>query len=110
MGEDAACTYPCLLDSNSIYVLDNKFLYHYRQIESSMTRKYDDKYLERVLVLNNLLKERVKKKNSVFDLSEQVNYYLTFLVIGALNNEFSKQNTKSNGEKKRNFIKKNAFK
>jgi glycosyltransferase involved in cell wall biosynthesis len=105
MGEDAACTYPCLLDANSIFVLENKYLYHYRQTESSMTRKYDEKYLERVVVLNNVLVENLENKKKVYDLSEQLYYYLTFLIIGALNNEFSKQNTKNDSEK-RNFVKK----
>lgn len=102
-GEDAACTYPCLLDANSVYVLNQNYLYHYRQRASSMTRNYDEKYLDRILLLYRLLKDKNREKD-VYDLAAQLYYYLTFLVTLALDNEYSVFNTKDNREKRR-FIK-----
>jgi glycosyltransferase involved in cell wall biosynthesis len=98
MGEDAACTYPCLLDATSIYILEKKYLYHYRQNSLSMTKKYDDKFLEGMLTLYSLLKEINNEKN-IFDLSEQLRYYLVFLTIGAVDNEFNKSNKKNYRDK-----------
>lgn len=103
LGEDTACTYPCLLDAGSIYVLNKKYLYHYRQIESSMTSNYDEKFFDRILLLFKLLK-KMNKEKAVFDLTPQLNYYLTYLMILGLHNENSIYNKKSSYEK-RKFIK-----
>lgn len=104
MGEDAACTYPSLLDADSVYILENKYLYHYRQIPSSMTNAYDPKYLDRVLVLYKLLNNTSNYKG-VFDLSNQLYYYMMYLIIGAVRNEYNNSNNKSY-YKKRLFLKK----
>lgn len=101
MGEDAVCTYPCLLDAESLFVLENKYFYHYRQITSSMTRSYDSKFLERMLILYNSLDE-IHNGKKVFDLSKQLHYYLTYLTINAINNEF---NNKTNLKEKLSFLK-----
>ncbi len=37
VGEDHACTKPCVFHANSVYAI-NKCLYHYRQISTSMTK------------------------------------------------------------------------
>lgn len=52
MAEDAACTYPALLNSNSLYITDSNH-YHYRQHLNSMvkTREVDQLELERYNLL-----------------------------------------------------------
>lgn len=46
MGEDAACTYPYILDCDSLYITHEAF-YHYRQTVTSMTSSSDDAVTER---------------------------------------------------------------
>lgn len=72
-GEDALCFYPCLLDVDSIYISEDKFFYHYRQIESSLTNVYDKKMFEKFDLLVNYLGEEFKKRD--FDGEGQLNCY-----------------------------------
>lgn len=46
MGEDAACTYPYILDCDSLYITHKAF-YHYRQTTTSMTSTSSDVETER---------------------------------------------------------------
>lgn len=46
MGEDAACTYPYILDCDSLYITHEAF-YHYRQTTTSMTSTSSDAETER---------------------------------------------------------------
>lgn len=101
MGEDVACTYPSLLNAKSIYILDKQYLYHYRQNPSSMTASYDQKFFEKTLVLYKHLKDLSPAPY----FANQLQYYLTYLVIAGVHNEFHRDNEKSLHEK-RAFIKK----
>lgn len=103
IGEDAACTYPCLLDANSIYIMNNRYLYYYRQIPSSITKCYDSEYLKNILELYDLMRDINREKN-IYDMTEQLCYYLSFLVIAAVNNEINENNKKSSNEKSK-FLK-----
>lgn len=51
LGEDAACTYPCLIRAHSIYILDNRSCYHYREGHFSMVHHCDIRLLQRVCAL-----------------------------------------------------------
>lgn len=82
MGEDAACTYPALLNASSIYVL-HECLYHYRQTLNSMVRQNYDANLQRqrfsllyTSVLNSL-----GRYTDIYDLREQWRDYVLFLII-----------------------------
>ena len=44
-GEDGICTYPCMLDAESVYITYDKFFYIYRQIGTSISQKYDKRLL-----------------------------------------------------------------
>lgn len=44
-GEDALCTYPCLLDAERVCVANNEFYYHYRQLHTSISHIYVEKLL-----------------------------------------------------------------
>ena len=82
MGEDAACVYPCLLNVESIYVL-RKCLYHYRQTPTSMVKNVVDSRKERegFRILYESVKETLGKYSSIYDLREQWQEYLLFLMI-----------------------------
>lgn len=61
-GEDALCSYPCLLDSDSVFIAEDKFFYFYRKVSTSLTNAYDKKLLEKfnllVMLLDNAFSER----------------------------------------------------
>ena len=82
MGEDAACTYPCLLNTNSIYVI-HECLYHYRQNESSMVRKSTEPEKERkkFCILYQSVYNVLEKNKYIYDLREQWKKYVLFLMV-----------------------------
>lgn len=102
MGEDAAFTYPCMLDAKDICYI-NKPFYHYRIIASSMSRGYDGE-LEGIIMLPY---ESLKAANEKcgFDMTEQLNYYLLFLVNFLIRNEAKVLNAKSREQVKRTIKK-----
>lgn len=82
MGEDAACTYPALLNANSIYVL-HECLYHYRQTATSMVKQNSDIELQRKRfnILYNSVKNSLEKYKNIYDLREQWLEYILFLMV-----------------------------
>lgn len=99
MGEDIAFTYPCLMECQSIAFID-KALYHYRINPDSMTKAYDSKLHKIYLLPYQTLAEKSKELN--VDLSDQLPYYLLYLVNFVIRNEAGKDNTKS--KKDRNAV------
>lgn len=100
IGEDAAFTYPCLLEANSVAYVD-KFLYHYRINQESMTKAYDIHLEDTILIPFEILKDVFS--GSEYDFSNQINYYLIFLVNFVIRNEAHPNNKKSLKEKIRTF-------
>lgn len=82
MGEDAACTYPALLNANSIFVL-HKCLYHYRQSTSSMVKKVANKEEQRLKfsILYNSVQESFVKYIDIYDCRKQWIEYMLFLMV-----------------------------
>lgn len=82
MGEDAACTYPALLNANSIYVL-HECLYHYRQTATSMVKQNSDIELQRKRfnILYNSVNKFFEKDKDIYDLREQWLEYVLFLMV-----------------------------
>ena len=82
MGEDAACTYPCLLNVDSIYIL-HECLYHYRQTTSSMVKQIQDYSKERkqFRILYNSVNNCFERDKEIFDLRDQWLKYVLFLMI-----------------------------
>jgi len=82
MGEDAACTYPALLNVNSIYVL-HECLYHYRQSSASMVKKDVDVDLQRKRfnILFNSVNASFEKYKEIYDLRKQWKEYILFLMV-----------------------------
>lgn len=96
MGEDAAFTYPCLMDCNSLCYIPDA-LYHYRIAQGSMTQSYDPDLANIVFIAYHSISQ--KAKDSGLDLSNQLGYYLLFLLNFAVRNEASPQNTRTFSQK-----------
>ncbi len=71
-GEDALCSFPCLLDAEKVYVL-NKAFYHYRMVNSSSTHSYDKELMCKFILLIELLDREFKKRD--FDGKWQLAHY-----------------------------------
>ena len=83
-GEDALCTYPCLLDANRIYVSSRAF-YHYRMVETSVTHAYDDQLVFKFILLIQRLKKEFEQRN--FDGSRQLHLYTVRFSMDIIRNE-----------------------
>lgn len=82
MGEDAACTYPCLLNTESIYIM-HECLYHYRQTAFSMVKNIQNRDVERMQfrILFQSVNKIFEKYSYIFDLRMQWKKYVLFLMI-----------------------------
>lgn len=98
IGEDAACTFPCILEANAVYIIGDCFLYHYRQNRYSMTKSYRSNYFETNLRLFSLLKKSFMQ-NGYSTILDQLQYYIVYLTILAIINEMSDTCKKSLSEK-----------
>lgn len=90
-GEDAACTYNCIIDAKKIFFIDD-CLYYYRQNRQSMTKAYDKKRFERINILFKYLDNNLIDNNG--NVSKQLEYYKLFCIYYAFLNE-AKDNEKS---------------
>lgn len=81
MGEDAACTYPCMLNADSVCIL-HECLYHYRQISSSMVRQRMSPGQERYQfsLLYQTVLDALVRFRGIYDLTGQWKEYLLFLM------------------------------
>lgn len=94
MGNDAAGVYPCLLNADSIYILD-ECLYHYRQIAGSMVRsvKKDQRTKEGFRLLYHTVNLTLATYSDIYDLRKQWLEYVLFLMVpraDALYKDFEK--------------------
>lgn len=82
MGEDAACTYPYILDCDSLYITHEAF-YHYRQTTTSMTSTSSDAETERkrFRTLYSSVLGLIRKRGSFDDLCRQWRDYILFLSV-----------------------------
>lgn len=82
MGEDAVCTYPVILNADSIYVL-HECLYHYRQSSNSMVKQYSDieSQRKRFNILYNFGLDMFNRYKYIYDLRKQWKEYILFLMV-----------------------------
>ena len=82
MGDDAVCTFPCLLNVESIYVLE-ECLYHYRQTTDSLVKTICNYNLERqqFRIMYQAGKERFTLYQNIYDCRKQWEMYVLFLMI-----------------------------
>lgn len=102
LGEDVAVTYPALLETKSIYVVDYTG-YMYRKNLNSITNTYDNNLYEKIKNLIVYLRQIDEEKQ--WNAKNQINEYILFMLVLAKDNEF-KYNRKSNYSiKKCNMLK-----
>lgn len=89
LGEDIAFTYPCLMDCQSLSFVDEP-LYYYRQNPNSMTAAYDKRLPDIYLLPYNAVKDA--SETLKVDLSNQLPYYLLYLINFVIRNEATKDN------------------
>lgn len=97
LGEDAAVSYPSLLQSDTVCFIDYSG-YMYRQNLNSMTHTYDKDLYEKVKNLILYLKSIPKKMN--WQAENQINEYAIFILILAKNNELKYNKLDGYREKK----------
>ncbi len=87
IGEDGVLTFSAFLDANRVVIAGKKYLYHYRDNNSSLTRSYVTEQYESAKILISTLREISDSKN-VFDLNKQIDYYLLYNVRSIFIEEF----------------------
>ncbi len=86
MGEDAAFTYPCLLDAQSVATIKTP-CYHYITNPQSITQSYDKDMKDIIFLPYDRIKEKCRECGT--DLGKQPDYYLIYLANFLLRNETS---------------------
>src|SRR5699024_5494208 len=84
MGEDAAFTYPCLLDAQNIATVKTP-CYHYILNPQSMTKSYDKDQQDSIFLPNANIKEKYPEIHT--DHDTQPDYYLLYLANFLIRNE-----------------------
>ena len=87
LGEDAACTYPTMLQAKSLFVL-NKPLYHYRFNEKSITNSSKKNMFKNNELLIDYLFKALGNKHIFI---EQIYHYIAFLIYLSFFNELMSQ-------------------
>lgn len=72
MGEDAVVTYPAILKANTI-VISQKAFYHYRDVQDSMSQKYNPQYFHQIeIVMDWFAKKNFKELEKQLILYKQM--------------------------------------
>lgn len=85
LGEDMQITFPVLLDTQKLCVVQNFYPYHYWINNKSITGKYDSDYMEKVKLLAERL-QAISQEKKVYDFSDQIrNDFLSMTVLTVKN-------------------------
>lgn len=85
IGEDAACTIPCMLRANSIYIFD-KALYYYRNNSISMTKNKKPFSWDVPELIELHLRKRVETNEA--DLQQQISRRTVHALINVVKTQF----------------------
>lgn len=83
-GEDAACVYPYIFESDSMYFMKGMSMYHYRRSKNQMTASYDKFHFERFKSLYAFFSESELSKSPY---ANQLDYYYAYCIKTAISNE-----------------------
>ncbi len=83
-GEDALCTYPTLMDTETLFVMEESF-YHYRKNDDSVTHRYDSTLLKKFLALAEEMEEFFV--NRKVDYIDQLNGYVARYSLECIRSE-----------------------
>lgn len=81
IGEDAACTYFCMLDADSICYLKGEFLYKYRANFNSMCFQWKEEKVSSASILLNFIYGRLKEYRNA-QMKRQFWYYFVNIYTG----------------------------
>lgn len=76
-GEDAACVFPCMLEADSILVVDD-VPYHYRQREGSAVKSQHELRSDNFIQIYQILRKSFGEREG---LLLQLKYYMYFLLL-----------------------------
>ncbi len=79
-GEDVACTCPCLLEAETVVLLD-EIWYHYRQRSESMVHCPKADYFDRQAIQINYLRKRLKDLPFQEEMLKQLDWYAYFVML-----------------------------
>lgn len=88
IGEDAACTIPCILRAKSIYVLD-KALYYYRRNNFSMTKNRTPFSWDVPELIELHLRQRIETNDA--DLKQQISRRTVHALINVVKTQFYRE-------------------
>jgi len=80
IGEDALCTYPTLLDANTIVILEKPY-YHYVQRANSLIKTLRNVEISKMSEVYQALKKALEKKQVRKKILTQLDYYLLSILI-----------------------------
>ena len=83
LGEDAVCTYPCIAQANSLFILKNDACYHYREDHVSMVNNCDVRLLQRVCALAVNMNRQFSELPKIFN--NQVQHFIAYNGLYAAN-------------------------
>lgn len=112
IGEDMACTYPCMLDASSVEIYKEKCFYHYRWRPGSMMDTWGLETFEVFSTLYAYLEKCFEEKNRR-DIAEQVEYHRLYIILllaeRAVGYDSGKSLTEGIRELRRCYEKKEVF-
>lgn len=91
LGEDMACTYPCLMDAKKVLIYGDKIFYHYRIRKDAMTKQDPKAAAGKYVRLHQYL-EQVFPKEKWPQIAEQLDYHRAYLAAVVLLEEILKYN------------------
>ena len=86
VGEDLQITFPVLLDTKKLCVVQDFYPYHYWINNKSITGQYDSSYIEKVKLLSGRLKN-ISDAKGVYDFTAQIRNDFLGLAVLAVKNE-----------------------
>ncbi len=99
IGEDAACVYPYLMESESFYFIKDMSLYLYRYSKTQMTEAYDSEYFERFKALYDFF---ASSGIAASPYAAQLDYYYAYMIKMTIGNELRLQSRERFSKKLRN--------
>ena len=96
-GEDALCSYACMLDAETIHVI-GQGLYYYRENLQSVCNVYNKEMFSKLILLGAELERQFKERNS--NMQSQVYGYLARHSLECIRNELLYHTGVTFGEKK----------
>ena len=102
LGEDMACTYPCIIDAKSVELYQERCFYHYRWRPESMISEISPTYFKKYVWMYDYLTETLRKKGRE-DMVVQLMYHRLYVIlmtgslkyVGKLNDIFAGRSRKN---------------